>query len=582
MHKTLLIMIACSLAACSSTPRRDTYDTIKSEIDKAAKVSAANNSAVEAALLPPLKVEVPQAQKPLEERFNVSFNNIPAQQFFVAIASGTRYNMLVHPDVTGNISANLKDVTLFEALDAIRDLYGYDYRTEGNRIVIKPLTMQTSVFKINYLNNMRRGSSDTRVIANTVNSNNNGSNGSNGQSNSTGTGTNGSNGSQPGTPGSSQTTLLTSSKVITTNDGDFWKDLKEAIEALVGGVQAGRSVVVSPQSGVIVVRAMPEELRNVSAYLKATQLSVERQVILEAKILEVQLNDSSQTGVNWSVFANKDNHAVSLGLISPNGQVSPLSANGAGVSMQSAGNTALLATPGSVLSAPTTALGSMFGLAFQTRNFGALISFLETQGTVSVLSSPRISTLNNEKAILKVGSDEFFVVGINTTTTSNNGGTTTTPNVVLQPFFSGVVLDVTPQIDDAGNVILHVHPSVTDVKTVTKNIDLGLAGTLQLPLALASSSETDSVVRGQDGQIVAIGGLMRQSTTNDKSQVPGIGDVPVVGALFGNKGHAVQKRELVILIKPTVVHDDNAWNKDVLESQRRVLSLDPRGAQPTQ
>ena len=104
----------------------------------------------------------------LEERFNLTFNNVPANQFFMAIVSGTRYNMLVHPDVVGTISANLKDVTLFEALDAIRELYGYDYKVDGTRIVIKPLTLQTSVFQVNYLTGSRKGASDTRVSSGSV------------------------------------------------------------------------------------------------------------------------------------------------------------------------------------------------------------------------------------------------------------------------------------------------------------------------------------------------------------------------------------------------------------------------------
>lgn len=124
--------------------------------------------------------------------------------------------------------------------------------------------------------------------------------------------------------------------------------------------------------------------------------------------------------------------------------------------------------------------------------------------------------------------------------------------MTLQPFFSGVVLDVTPQIDADGNIILHVHPSVSQV-TVNKEVDLGSAGSLKLPLAASSTSEMDSMVRNQDGRIVAIGGLMRQATTSDRSQVPGAGDIPVLGVLFRNTGQVIQKRELVVLIKPTIV-----------------------------
>lgn len=567
MQKKIFITVIMSLAGCASQPgQHGTYDLINAEMGKAASVSPAQPDAVAAALLPPLQIEVPKARQPMEERFSLTFNNVPASQFFMSLVSGTRYNMLVHPEVTGSISANLKDVTLFEALDAIRELYGYDYTVEGTRIVIKPLTLQTKVFQVNYLTGNRRGTSDTRVNSGSV-----------GDVQSSSTSSSSTTSNQNPSGGTSRS--IESAKVSTASVSDFWGELRSALEAIVASGKDGRSVVISPQSGVVVIRAMPDELRNVSAYLKATQLSVDRQVILEAKILEVQLNDGYQTGINWAAFRTSGNSRISAGLISPGAALSPLPAGGGtpGV-LASAGNTAVSAIAGSAVAAASTAGGSLFGLAFQTSNFAALISFLETQGTVHVLSSPRIATLNNQKAVLKVGTDEFFVTNVSATTTTGTS-TTTTPSVTLQPFFSGVVLDVTPQIDERGNIILHVHPSVSQVSTVNKVIDLGsLGGSLNLPLASSDTSETDSVVRGQDGQIVAIGGLMRQATVSDRSQIPGAGNLPGVGALFRNTAQSTQKRELVILLKPTVVQGNSNWSQDILESQQRIQKLDPRSS----
>ncbi|GIZ52437.1 pilus (MSHA type) biogenesis protein MshL [Noviherbaspirillum aridicola] len=566
MQRKILAILIASLTGCATQPPGTaTFDLINDEMSKAAKVAPAQPDAVAAALLPPMQIEVPKPRQPLEERFSLAFNNVPAAQFFMSLVSGTPYNMLVHPEVSGTISANLKDVTLFEALDAIRELYGYDYTVDGRRIVIKPLTLQTKVFHVNYLTGARRGSSDTRV-----------SSGSVGDVQPSSTTSNATNTSTSAGGGTART--VESAKVSTALVSDFWGELRASLEAIVGGSTEGRSVVVSPQAGVVVVRAMPDELRNVASYLKATQLSVDRQVILEAKILEVQLNDSYQTGVNWAAFRTHGNSRGSLGLISPGAGLTTLGAGGTPNAITSAGSTAIGAVPGTSLVAPVAAAGSMFGLAFQTSNFAALISFLETQGTVHVLSSPRIATLNNQKAVLKVGTDEFFVTNVSATTTTGTS-TTTTPSVTLQPFFSGVVLDVTPQIDDRGNIILHVHPSVSQVSTVNKSIDLGsLGGSLNLPLASSNTSETDSVVRGQDGQIVAIGGLMRQATVSDRSQIPGAGNVPGVGNLFRNTSQTVQKRELVILLKPTIVQGGGNWSQDILESQQRMQRLDPRAA----
>lgn len=580
MQKILPMFIAVSLLGCaSSSVKRDTYDLISAEMGKAATpVKQEQPDAVAAALLPPINIEVPKARAPLEERFSLTLNNVPANQFFVAIASGTRYSMLVHPDVTGSISANLKDVTLFEALDAIRELYGYDYQVDGTRIYIKPLTLQTRVFTVNYLTANRRGTSDIRVNSGSI-------------SDSSATGASSAPNQQNtpiGNPGTT-TQTLNSSKISTTSSSDFWNELKLSLEAIVGNKE-GRSVVISPQSGVVLVRAMWDELKNVDAYLKATQLSVGRQVILEAKILEVQLNDSYQSGINWASFASITgigNNRVAAGFMPPGTSLaSAARSNTLTTNITSTnpttgamGNATVTANTALDFGVTGSAAGSIFGLAFQTNNFAALISFLETQGTVHVLSSPRIATLNNQKAVLKVGTDEFFVTNVSTTTTAVGTTSTTSPTVTVQPFFSGVALDVTPQIDDSGNIILHIHPSVSNVSTIDKPLNLGTAGAFTLPLASSTVSETDSIVRGRDGEIVAIGGLMRQASTSDRSQLPGAGDVPVLGNLFRNTNRVTQKRELVILLKPTVVQGNGTWAQEIGEAQRRIQSLEPRNMQ---
>jgi MSHA biogenesis protein MshL len=565
-------VILCLAGCAPATPKHGTSDLIDAQLTKAVQTNrkaAQPDAAVEAALLPPIRIEVPKAQQPAEERFGVTFNNVPAAQFFMGLVSGTRYSMLVHPDVTGTISVNLKDVTLFEALDAVRELYGYDYSVDGNRIYVKPLSLQTRVFQVNYLTGNRKGTSDIRVTSGSVSdSSYTGNSANNNNNNQSGTGSNQGN-------NNNNTQTLNSSKISTTSDTDFWGELKASLSAIVGNKE-GRSVVVSPQSGVVVVRAMWDEMRNVAAYLKATQLSVDRQVILDAKIVEVELSDGFQSGINWAALGNRGNSRLSAGLISQNGVLQTSGSLSTDIQAldTAAGtlnNVQLQAAPGQNLVSRTA--GSLFGLAFQTSNFAALLSFLETQGNVHVLSSPRIATLNNQKAVLKVGRDEFFVTNISTTTTATGSTSTTTPSVTVQPFFSGVALDVTPQIDDAGNIILHIHPSVSNVTTVDKPLNLGNAGSFSLPLASSTVSETDSVVRGRDGQIVAIGGLMRQASVSDRSQLPGAGDVPILGSLFGNTNRVMQKRELVILLKPTIVQGNEAWNQDILESQQRIQGM---------
>ena len=558
----ILAALFASLAGCATTAREQapaaTQKKIEAEIEAAAETARkpVSAEAVKNALLPPLKIELPRGSaKPTEQRFDLTVNNAPAREVFLSIVTGTRYSMLVHPDVSGAISVNLKDATVPEALEAIRDLYGYDYKIDGNRIVIQPRTIQTRVFQINYITGQRKGNSDIRVTSGSVSDSGSSQNGTAGQAttNITNNGTN-------------QARSIDSTRITTTSNSDFWVEIEAALRAIVG-TEAGRNVVVSPQSGVIVVRGMPDELRGVAQYLEASQLSVERQVILEAKILEVELRDGYEQGINWAAFRNGNNSRLSAG---PLGNDTLLRPNGVITNNATGARGGFDSTPGTDIVNLGTGL---FGLAFQTSNFAALLSFLETQGNVHVLSSPRIATINNQKAVLKVGTDEFFVTGITNNTTASTGATTTSPTVILQPFFSGIALDVTPQIDAKNNIILHIHPSVSQVTTVNKTISLGTNQNFNLPLASSTVSETDSIVRTQDGQIVAIGGLMRMASTDDSKQLPIAGDVPVVGNLFRHENRGSVKKELVILLKSTVITGQESWARDLRESSQRIKQM---------
>ena len=560
---------------CAQLDQRDAraLDAIQKELEQANsdRAKAATPRAVEQALMPPVVVELPNdSGKPIEPRFDLAVNNAPAKEVFMSIVAGTRYSMLVHPDVGGSVSVNLKDVTVLEALEALRELYGYEYKQQGSRIFIHPLALQTRVFPVNYLVGIRQGKSDLRVSSGSIRA-------SGGTSSST---TSSSTAAATGV-------AVESSQVTTTANSDFWSELAETLRAIVG-TEGGRGVVVSSQSSIVVVRAMPAELRNVEAYLRAMKLAVERQVILEAKILEVELADGAQTGINWGAFRDHqkrfsvgaDPSRFTLGggtSIDSNDNVNAIPP-GLGVSSFGAANT--LRTPISVGTAFGQSSTSVLGLAFQTSSFASLITFLETQGSVQVLSSPRVATINNQKAVLKVGTDEFFVTNVTTTNTSSGGTNTSSPTITVQPFFSGIALDVTPQIDEANNIILHIHPSVSEVAERSKDIDLGSSGRFRLPLASSKINETDTIVRVQDNNIVAIGGLMKLSQSDGRSQVPGLGDVPVAGELFKQRSRSFSKRELVILLKPTVVHSDADWNKDLQAVSARMQALSaPRPAE---
>jgi len=565
--KLMTLATLLCLSSCATTEPQKLGSSSINKMQEELKVAVSNNAkapsaaAVNNALLPPLKIDLPaSSQKKLDPRFDLVINNAPANQVLMGIVSGTRYSMLVSPDVNTPISLNLKDVTIFEALDSIRQLYGYEYKVEGTRIFIEPETMQTRVFQVNYIVGKRSGTSDTNVTSGSMS--NNQANGNNGIVDNTNIGNNG----QAGANSGNNSSQMISSSIKTSSDTNFWDDLKASITGLVGS-EDGRKVVLNTQSGLIMVRAMPKEIRDVENFLRIMQINIERQVILEAKILNVELNENSQSGVNWSVFGRNGSTRATVGSVNTG---TTLSTTGGKVS-----NNDISGTIGDdITNLSTTPLGGpIFALALQGANFSALLNFLESQGDVQVLSSPRIATINNQKAVLKVGTDEFFVTNVQQNIVANVGGSVNTPSVTLQPFFSGIALDVTPQIDKDDNIILHMHPSISNVTTVNKQVNLGSSGSLNLPLASNSVSETDSIVRTRDGNVIAIGGLMTESSIGNSARVPGLSNIKGIGEAFKQRGNLTKKTELVILLKATVVQGQESWNQDMLASERRFNRL---------
>ncbi len=334
-------------------------------------------------------------------------------------------------------------------------------------------------------------------------------------------------------------------------------------------------MVVNAMSGTILVRGMPTELRLVERLLKTMQMNIARQVVIESKIIDVELSKDAQQGINWGQFKN-GLHRASVGAnTSAIGVNQPSAITGqSGGTLVDGSATTLAGLLGSGASAQA-ALGNAGGIAIQATNFAALINFLESQGRVHVLSSPRISTMNNQKAVIKVGSEEPFVTNITggSTTVTNSGPTTVNPSLTYQPFFSGIALDVTPQIDAEDNITLHVHSMVNRVVEKSKTALIGSGGTASVPFAVNTINETDSVVKARDGQVVVIGGLMSERNSDVRGGVPGARDVPLGGALFSFGTQQATKRELVILLKATVVKDDGTWANLISESEERISGM---------
>ncbi len=459
-----------------------------------------------------------------EKRITVNANNVEAKAFFGGLVHGTKYNLVTHPQVKGQVTLSMKNVTVKEALDAVADIYGYKVDFRDNQIQVFPATLRSETFTVDYLQLKRSGVSLTTLSS--------GAKSVEGSSDS----------SDPSSTSSSadRKSIPTGGTTIETrSESDFWQQLEVAIRSMIGNGD-GRSVVISPQASLISVKAYPNELREIRRFLEQADARLKRQVILEAKILEVTLSDGFQQGVNWS------NISQSIG--------------SGGVTISSNPQQNL---PGDAISG---LIGGQTNITITDGQFSSVMSFLDTQGDVNVLSSPRVTAANNQKAMIKVGGDEYFVTDLSFSS-SNSEYSEGGPNIELTPFFSGISLDVTPQIDDNNGVLLHVHPAVIDVKTEEKQIQLGATqDPYVLPLAKTSVRESDSIIHARSGDVVVIGGLMKSGYNEVVSKVPILGDIPVLGHLFRNVSRQKQKTELVILLKPSVVGEDT-WQKEIQRSR---------------
>lgn len=574
----LVMFFALSLVACTSNDRNkkllteDAMEKVVEQQQEQKRAPAKVPVEVSKALLDNQAIASGGALKSGGDRFDVSVRNVPAKSFFLGLVNGTGINLVVHPDVEGSITLDLKNVTVDDVLRVTRDIYGYEYRRDRNIYTVYANSLRTEVFQINYLDVQRVGVSDTSVLigrAQSSGNNNNGNSSNNNTSNDNANllamienatqGTNGSNGG-----GNSGSALTPGSRVQTLNRTNFWASLERTIESIIGGESENRSVIVTPQAGMVVVKAMPNELSAVRNFLERSELSVKRQVILEAKILEVRLSEGFEAGINWGAISGQitaakniqDNFPINTdGSTAQVNEFRSITANR--MYYDADGNLQNLAV------GSREAIGGTVAGLVQIADITKLLSLLETQGTVQVLSSPRVSTVNNQKAVIRVGSDEYFVTGISSNTTSNAASITSTPNIELSSFFSGISLDVTPQISENGEVILHIHPVVSEVTDQQKVFTVG-DEEFALPLALRGVRESDSIVKAANGQVIVLGGLMTESSSVTNGKRPILGDIPGIKALFRTKNKSKAKTELVILLRPIVV-DDNTWDAQITE-----------------
>jgi MSHA biogenesis protein MshL len=542
--RTLIICVLIVIQGCAQQSKTTSAEIIMDDVVANNKIEESRSGvpdAVNAAMLAPTVKNNNTVPKQRSDRFDVSVKDVPAADFFFGLTDGSDLNIVVQPDVTGTISLDLKKVTLDEVLDVIRDVYGYEFKKRNGIYTVYPSELRTKIFHVNYLDVKRVGISDTNVQIGKIEGSSRATNRQTQDNSSTETSA-GMLGMLDDRIGQSRSGSTPGTRIITLNKTDFWSDVRRTIIAIVGGEREDRTVLVNPQAGMIVVKALPGELSAVREYLERSELSVKRQVMLEAKILEVRLNESFEAGVNWGAIG---------------GQI---------INFE---NVSEFDTPTSISEAADN--GNLFSAIIAVQDISTLLSLLETQGSVQVLSSPRISTVNNQKAVIRVGSDEFFVTGITDNTTSNASSTTSSPTIELDSFFSGIALDVTPQIAENGDVILHIHPVITKVTDQQKDLVLG-DETFSFPLALRDIRESDTIVWAKNGQIVVLGGLMLEDVRETDGRRPVLSSIPGLSSLFKTRNSRSSKTELVILLQPIVANDET-WEESVNGSRDNIKTL---------
>ncbi len=469
-----------------------------------------------------LVVDKMEPKKTAEQLFSFSVRNQEIDQLFLALSRQIPYDIVVDPDVSGKVTVDLRNVDLKEALDTLTSLVGAEYRIEGNIIRVSMPKMITRIFTLNYISTIRKGTSTLNAVT--------------GISNYTGTTTGGTTTGGTATWGGTSGEGRGGSTIETGPDtADLWKEIETGLKTMIS--KKG-NLVINKLSNLVLVTDYPKNLNRIAAFLERVEGSIHRQVMIQAKVVEVTLSNQYKMGLDWSAISKMGKTGGLHGtLVGGRSFAQALS--------------------------PET---GVFQIGLAGRDFAALLDAMAQQGKINVLSSPKISTLNNQKAVIKVGRDEVFFQPDYSVERDQLTGTTRSvlTGVTPQTVTVGVVLDVTPQIDRDGTITMHIHPSVTNLVKVE---NFTMKGEVYATAPVIDVRETDTVVRARDGQTIIIAGMMQDKKNKTITKVPFLGDIPGVGSLFRRTEREKQKTELVILLTPTVVVGRSvaSLSKDELE-----------------
>ncbi|MFZ2852927.1 MAG: pilus (MSHA type) biogenesis protein MshL [Rhodocyclaceae bacterium] len=524
------------------------------------------------------------------ETYSVVVKDIKVHDLLFALARDARLNVDIHSGISGNVTLNAIEQTLPQLLNRIARQTDMRFELDGPNLAVMPDTPFLRNYAIDYVNMSRETNGTVAVTTQIASAGSNGSNsspgGSLGANNSLTRIDNRSKNHFWDTlvqnikdilretdkilpDGSSETAIEQASVQNTTGTGAA----SGASSASVGKARSGQnitslagspnaaalhntgttvvrhttfreaaSVIAHPESGVLIIRATSRQHEKLQEFLDKVMSSARRQVLIEATIAEVHLNSNYQQGIDW--------------------QVAPFGA---------AGFTLLQKAVGTV-AAPTASLLQL-GYTNAQGNMSATVRLLESFGNVKVLSSPKISVLNNQTAVLKVVDNNVYFT-IKADTTQNQTTTVTTFTTTVNQVPVGFVMNVTPQISDNDNVLLNIRPSISRIigTATDPNPTLAAAGVTST-IPIIRSREIESVLRVENGNIAVMGGLMEDTLDNTDHAVPGISGIPVLGQLFTQHNDAVRKTELVIFLRPLVIREasiegDYSAFRDALPGKR--------------
>ncbi|MBI4938867.1 MAG: pilus (MSHA type) biogenesis protein MshL [Nitrosomonadales bacterium] len=559
------LMCSCCvlLTACGTQPIKPSVQHIQSETAGTAQAADIPQPIKRAIPLPP-----PSAA-PKAETYSVVVTNVPAQEILFALARDAKINLDIHAGIQGAVTLNAIDQTLPQILGRIAKQVDMRYELDGPNLIVMPDSPYLKHYKIDYVN-MARDSDGAISDSTHV--------GSGATAVAGGSGGTGNNSSlaiknvsrnhfwetltqnikdilretdKVLPSGSSETLVQQSSAVSTTGTGAQLPAGTRKSAAKLPGLEnspnpatlqeggttvtrtstfrEAASVIANPESGIITVRATGKQHEKIQEFVDQIMASARRQVLIEATVVEVRLSDQYQQGINWS-------------------------------RLRAAGTKGFQLTQAGTAGLPASSTGSMFILNYANPasalgNLSAQISLLESFGTVKVLSSPKLSVMNNQTAMLRVVDNKvYFIVNSATTPCSPAPCTpivtyTTTVNTV--PI--GLTMSVTPQINDGDTVLLNVRPSITRWLTDATDPTPGLAVTNKIPQT--STREMESVLKIESNQIAILGGLMEDRIDNFTDAIPGAANLPLLGNLFKNRNDTTTKTELVIFLRPSVIKD---------------------------